>query len=221
MRDLLQSALTAIPEDFFHRLEERMTLCTASAYEQAARTPPETPAHRMRLGTTRYFERGEAFRLSAEDVGMRYRYEQVNTHAFVLAASGHFLITHAKIDHWGDPIEQKEYKQALALHNPSDSEPLPLPPTADPANPFLGIVVVLYARPGTGQDETLPMRLGFGIPTRDLRGWHLLKTLDQLFAAYADLHQRPLDRARPQLRAQQEQAEYADRTAARSRLHHG
>ncbi len=175
----------------------------------------------MRLGTTRYFERGEAFRLSAEDVGMRYRYEQVNTHAFVLATSGHFLITHAKVDHWGDPIEQKEYKQALARHNPSDSEPLPLPHTADPANPFFGIVVVLYARPGTGQDETLPMRLGFGIPARDLRGWHLLKTLDQIFAAYADLHHRPFDRARPRLRPQQDQADEADRTAARSRLHQG
>jgi hypothetical protein len=209
MPDLLQSALTAIPEAFFHRLEERMTLCTASAYEQAARTPPETPAHRMRLGTTRYFERGEAFRLSAEDVGMRYRYEHVNTHSFALAMSGHFLITHAKVDHWGDPIEQKEYKQALARHNPSDSEPPPVAHTGDAANPLLAIVIVLYARPGTGQDESLPMRLGFGIPTCDLKGWHLLKTLDQLFAAYADLHQRPLDRARPRLRTQQEQTKRA------------
>ncbi|MEA3641880.1 MAG: hypothetical protein VBE63_18365 [Lamprobacter sp.] len=207
MSDLLQSALAAIPEDFFHRLEERMCSCTATAYEQAVRTPPETPSHRMRLGTTRYFERGEAFRLSAEDVSMRYRFEQVNTHAFALAMSGNFLITHAKINHWGDPIEQKEYKQTLARQNPTGGDQLRLWNDQTPDAVILALIVVLYARPGSGQDETLPMRLGFGIPTRDLKGWHLLKTLDQLYAAYAEYARQPLDRARPTLKFQQVRAD--------------
>lgn len=209
MPDLLHSALAAIPEDFFHRIEERMCTCTLTAYEQAVRTPPETPSHRMRLGTTRYFERGEAFRLSAEDVGMRYRFEQVNTHAFALAMSGHFLITHAKVDHWGDPIEQKEYKQTLARNNPCNGDQLALWDDCDPDAGILAVIIVLYARPGTGQDESLPMRLGFGIPTRDLKGWHLLKTLDQLYAAYAEHASRPLDRARPTLKLYQDQADQA------------
>lgn len=186
-----------------------MCTCTATAYEQAVRTPPETPSHRMRLGTTRYFERGEAFRLSAEDVGMRYRFELVNTHAFALAMSGNFLITHAKVDHWGDPIEQKEYKQTLARNNPCHGEQLALWEECDPDAGILAVIVVLYARPGTGQDETLPLHLGFGIPTRDLRGWHLLKTLDQLYAAYAEHASRPLDRARPTLKLLQDRADQA------------
>lgn len=206
MPDLLQSALAAIPEDFFHRLEERMSTCTAIAHQQAVRTPPEEPTHRMRLGTTRYFERGEAFRLSAEDVGMRYRYEYVNTHAFALAMSGNFLITHAKVDQWGDPIEEKEYKQALAHNNPSNGEQLALWDDCDPSAGIFAIVVVLYAQSGTEQDQTLPMRIGFGVPTRDLKGWHLLKTLDQLFAAYANRRSQPLDRARPVLKQHQDRA---------------
>jgi hypothetical protein len=200
MSDLLQSALAAIPEEFFHRLEERMCACTATAYEQAMRTPPDTPSHRLRLGTTRYYERGEAFRLSAEDVGMRYRFEQVNTHAFALAMSGQFLITHAKVDHWGDPIEQKEYKQTLARHNPCSGKQLALWNELDPDVGILAIILVLYARPESDQDPCLPLRLGFGIPTRDLKGWHLLKTLDELYAAYAEHARQPLDRAWPRFK---------------------
>ncbi|WP_462321055.1 hypothetical protein [Halochromatium sp.] len=214
MPDLLQSALAAIPEEFFHRLEERMSTCTTIAHQQAVRTPPETPAHRMRLGTTRYFERGEAFRLSAEDVAMRYRYELVNTHAFALAMSGNFLITHAKVDRWGDPIEEKEYKQALAQNNPSNCEQLALWDECDPNAGIVSIVVVLSAQPGSEQDETLPMRIGFGVPTRDLKGWHLLKTLDQLFAAYADRRAQPLDRARPVLKSDRQP--YPDRASRAS-----
>jgi hypothetical protein len=209
MPDLLDAALAAIPEEFFHRLEERMSACSATAYEQAVRTPPETPSHRMRLGTTRYFERGEAFRLSVEDVGMRYRFEQVNTHAFALAMSGNFLITHAKVDHWGDPIEQKEYKQTLARNNPCNRDQLALWDDCDPDAGILAVIVVLYARPGTEQDETVPLRLGFGIPTRDLKGWHLLKTLDQLYAAYAEHARQPIDRARPMLKRHQDRADQA------------
>ncbi|MFP4278856.1 MAG: hypothetical protein ACLFQI_02525 [Halochromatium sp.] len=201
MSDSLQSVLTAIPEAFFHRLEERLTQCTAVAYRQAQRTPPDAPAYRMRLGNARYFERAEAFRRSAEDIGLHYRYEHVNTHAFALATSGPFRITHAKVEHWGDPIEQKEYKQALARHNPSSGEPGARRPETDPDSPLFAVVLVLYARPGTGQDETIPMRLGFGIPTCDLRGWHLLKTLDALYLAYAERAPKTLDQARPVLRA--------------------
>lgn len=200
MSDLLQSALAAIPEAFFHRLEERMSSCTATAYEQAARTPPNIPAHRLRLGTTRYYERGEAFRLSAEDVGMRYRFEQVNAHAFALAMSGHFLITHAKVDHWGDPIEQKEYKQTLARHNPRTGAQLSLWDECDPDAGILALILLLYARPDSDQDPSLPMRLGFGIPTRDLKGWHLLKTFDQLYLAYAVHARQPQDRAWPRFK---------------------
>jgi hypothetical protein len=63
---------------------------------------------------------------------------------------------------------------------------------------------VQYAHPGTEQDETVPMRLGFGVPTRDLKGWHLLQPLDQLYAAYADRTGRVLDQARPVLKRSRE-----------------
>jgi hypothetical protein len=211
MPDLLKLTLAAIPEAFFHRIEARMTACTAIAYRQAVRTPPDVPAHRMRLGTTRYFERGEAFRLSAEDVGMRYRHEYVNTHAFALALSGRFLITHAKVAHWGDPIEDKEYKQALARHNPCDGEQLALWNDNDPDAGIFAVVVVRYAEPGSGQDESLPTRIGFGVPTRDLKGWHLLRTLEQLYAAYADQAPQVVDRARPVLKTQQSQIKTPNR----------
>jgi hypothetical protein len=201
MPDLLKLTLATIPEAFFHRIEARMTSCTAIAYRQAVRTPPEVPAYRMRLGTTRYFERSEAFRLSAEDVGIPCRHEYVNTHAFPLALSGHFLITHAKVAHWGEPIEDKDYKQALARHNPSDGEQLALWDDTDPDAGVFAVVVVRYAEPGSGQDESVPMRIGFGVPTRDLKGWHLLLTLEQLFAAYADQVPQLVDQARPVLKA--------------------
>jgi hypothetical protein len=58
----------------------------------------------------------------------------------------------------------------------------------------------------------VPLRLGFGIPTWDLRGWHLLKTFDQLYAAYADLTDQPRDRARPVLKPA---ADLAARSRAR------
>jgi len=213
MPDLLESALAAIPEDFFHHLEERMQTCTLVAHEQAARTPPAVPAHRIRLGTTRYYERGEAFRMSVEDVGMRFRYEQANTHRFMLALCGRFLITHAKIDRWGDPLEQKDYKQALARNNPGDGEQLALWDNRDLDSGILAIVLVLYARSGSGQDETLPMRLGFGIPTRDLRGWHLLKTFDQLYAAYTECAGQPVDRARPRLKQEAKPLRHTDKAS--------
>ena len=98
----------------------------AVAHRQALRTPPHLPAHRMRLGTTRYFERGEALRLSAEDVGLSHRFVTVNTHAEILVTSGPVLIMHAKADLWGDPIEDKEYKLELACHNPGDGKQLSL-----------------------------------------------------------------------------------------------
>ncbi len=47
--------------------------------------------------------------------------------------SGPVLITHAKADHWGDPIEDKDYKLELACHNPGDGEQLTLWEEADPA----------------------------------------------------------------------------------------
>lgn len=154
MSDLLHAALTAIPEAFFHSLEERMHTCTLVAHAQAARTPPEVPAHRMRLGTTRYYERGEAFRQSIEAVGMCYRFEQANTHRFMLALCGRFLITHAKIERWDDALEPKEYKQALAGHNPGPAGQLALWDDCDPDDPdadILAIVLVRYARPGADQ----------------------------------------------------------------------
>lgn len=200
MSDLLKSVLPAIPEQFFRRLEERMTENTAIAHRQAERTPPDSPAHRMRLGTTRYFERAEALRRSAEDVGMPWRYEYVNTHALVLAECGDLLISHAKVDHWGAPIEDKDYKQALARNNPDDGKQLTLWDETDPRGGLFAVLVVLYARPGSGEDETVPMRLGFGVPTRDLHGWHVLMTLDQLYAAYANQKLPPLDKARPVLK---------------------
>lgn len=200
MADLLETILPAIPETFFRRLEERMNDGAAVAHSQALRTPPHLPAHRMRLGTTRYFERGEALRLSAEDVGLSHRFVMVNTHAEILVTSGPVLITHAKADHWGDPIEDKDYKLELACHNPGDGEQLTLWDEADPAAGILAVVVVQYARPGSEQDETVPTRLGLGVPTRDLRGWHLLKPLDQIYAIYADRTGRVLDRARPVLK---------------------
>jgi hypothetical protein len=217
MPDLLKSALVAIPEAFFHRIEERLSACTAVAYEQASRTPADAPAHRMRLGQTRYFERGEAFRRSVEDIGMRYRYEQVNTHSFALAMSGHFLITHAKVDRWGDPIEDKEYKQALARNNPSNGEQLALWDDTDPDAGIFAVVLVIYAQPGSAQDQTLPMRIGFGVPTRDLKGWHLLKTLDQMYAAYASEIPQPLDRARPVLKRARGRAERASGHASQEK----
>jgi hypothetical protein len=200
MSDLLKSILPAIPEAFFHRIEERMTESAAIARRQAERTPPDSPAHRMRLGTTRYFERGEALRRSAEDVGMPWRYEYVNTHPFILVTSNQFLLGHTKVDHWGDPVEDKEYKQTLARSNPGDGRQLSLWDDSDPDADQYAVVVVLYARPGTGQDETVPMRLGFGVPTRDLQGWSLLVTFEQLFAAYADQSVQPIDKARPVLK---------------------
>lgn len=200
MADLLDSILAAIPETFFRRIEERMNDGAAIAHRQALRTPPHLPAHRMRLGTTRYFERGEALRLSAEDVGLSHRFVTVNTHAEILVTSGPVLIAHAKADHWGDPIEDKEYKLELACHNPGDGAQLTLWEEPAPDSGIFAVVVVQYARPGTEQDETVPTRLGFGVPTRDLRGWHLLKPLEQIYAAYADRTGRLLDQARPVLK---------------------
>jgi hypothetical protein len=200
MSDLLDSILAEIPETFFRRIEERMNDGAAIAHRQALRTPPHLPAHRMRLGTTRYFERGEALRLSAEDVGLSHRFVTVNTHAEILVTSGPVLIAHAKADHWGDPIEDKEYKLELACHNPGDGEQLTLWEEPAPASGILAVVVVQYARPGTEEDETVPTRLGFGVPTRDLRGWNLLKPLEQIYAAYADRTGRLLDQARPVLK---------------------
>ncbi len=133
MSDLLDTILPAIPETFFRRLEERMNDGAAIAHQQALRTPPHLPAHRMRLGTTRYFERGEALRLSAEDVGLSHRFVTVNTHAEILVTSG-------------------------------------------------------------------PAQLGFGVPTRDLKGWHLLKPIEQIYAAYADRTGGVLDQAKPVLK---------------------
>jgi hypothetical protein len=207
MSDLLEPILSAIPESFFRRVEERMTDGAAVAHRQALRTPPQVPAHRMRLGTTRYFERAEALRLSAEDVGLSHRFAMVNTHAEILVTSGPVLITHAKVDHWGDPIEDKEYKLELACHNPGDGQQLALWEESDLDPGLLAVVVVQYAQPGVGQDETVPRRLGFGVPTRDLQGWHLLETLDALYAAYADRTGRVLDQARPVLKRRQDRIE--------------
>ena len=94
MADLLDTLLPAIPETFFRRLEERMNDGAAVAHTQALRTPAHLPAHRMRLGTTRYFERGEALRLSAEDVGLSHRYVMVNTHAEIGKCQGSCRINH-------------------------------------------------------------------------------------------------------------------------------
>ena len=129
----------------------------------------------------------------------------VNTHAEILVLSGPVLITHAKVDQWGDPIEDKEYKLALACHNPGDGQQLALWSEIDPDPGLLAVVVVQYAQPGAGQDETVPKRLGFGVPTRDLKGWHLLKPLDALYAAYADRGGHVLDQARPVLKLVRDQ----------------
>ena len=89
----------------------------------------------------------------------------------------------------------------MARNNPSSGEQVATQHETDPDAPLFAVILVLYARPGTGQDETIPMRLGFGIPNCDLRGWHLLKTLDALYLAYAEHAPKTLDQARPVLKA--------------------
>lgn len=114
------------------------------------------------------------------------------------------LIGHAKVDHWGDPLEDKEYKQVLARNNPSDGRQLALWDDIDPAGGLFAVILVRYAQPGRGQDETVPLRLGFRVPTRELQGWHLLMALEPLYAAYANQIVQPPDRAPPVLKARQQ-----------------
>jgi hypothetical protein len=210
MSNLLKSILDEIPEELFRRVVERMTACSVVASQQALRTPPEIPTHRMRLGNCRYFERGEAIRLSADDVGLPCRYDQVNTHPVGLVLAGRFMIGHAKLDHWGDPIEDKDYKQELAKDNPRGGEQLPLWEDGDIGSSIFAVVVLVYPLPDSGQDESIPAKMGLGVPTPDLKDWHLLMSFDELFAAYADHKQHLTDKARPRLRRDQQQTHEPD-----------
>jgi hypothetical protein len=195
----LQATVDAVPESFFRLVAEKATAGAAAAYEQASRTPTDDPTHGHRLGGTRYHERNKMLSESAlATPGFELWPRMHKSHAYPLAAVPPYLVSHAKVEKWGDPIEAKDYKLDLAVCNPGPVGQLSLFPPDERGGEVFAVIVVQY-HPPRG-DQSVPLRIGFGVPTGDLSGWVWLATLEELFAAYRNREARLSDRARPTLK---------------------
>ncbi len=193
---MFERILASFPRSFFTHLVEHVQEAYETAYRHAHEAMGDQALYARCLGSNRHFQREKALKRAAEAAGLAYK-EFNGRYPHILVTAGRFQVMEVKVDRWGDLPREADCRKTLAAANPFTATQQDLFPDPDRGD-LLACVVVENP---SAQEQVLPQRIGFGVPTANLDAWACLYPVGEILAAYTDREtDRLIDRARPKLR---------------------